>query len=82
MIDGTLELPNILSWLKVLRGDDIYGKEGNYPKSMESLNFGTKRNFGKSFIEETRMHRKDAPMFTDKMPNNFQAYRIDSLNNA
>ena len=72
MIDGTLELPNILSMAQSLRGDDIYGKEGNYPKSMESLTLGQRGNFGKSFIEETRMHRKDAPMFTDKMPNNFR----------
>jgi len=72
MIDGTLELPNILSMAQSLRGDDIYGKDGNYPKSMESLTLEQRENFGKSFIEETRMHRKDAPMFTDKMPNNFR----------
>jgi tetratricopeptide (TPR) repeat protein len=72
MIDGTLELPNILSMAQSLRGDDIYGKEGNYPKSMESLTLEQRENFGKSFIEETRMHRRDAPMFTDKMPNNFR----------
>ena len=72
MIDGTLELPNILSMAQSLRGDDIYGKEGNYPKSMDSLTLEQRENFGKSFIEETRMHRKEAPMFTDKMPNNFR----------
>ena len=71
-IDGTLELPNILSMAQSLRGDDIYGKEGNYPKSMESLTMKQREDFGKSFIEDTRMHRKDAPMFTDKMPNNFR----------
>ena len=37
MVDGTLELPNILSMAQRLRGDDIYGKLGNYPKSMKSL---------------------------------------------
>ena len=72
MIDGTLELPNILSMAQSLRGDDIYGKEGNYPKSMESLTLKQREDFGKSFIEDTRMHRKDAPRFTDKMPNNFR----------
>ena len=72
MIDGTLELPNILSIAQSLRGDDIYGKLGNYPKSMKSLSFEQRESFGKSFIEDTRMHRKDAPMFTDKMPNNFR----------
>jgi len=71
-IDGTLELPNILSIAQSLRGDDIYGKEGNYPKSMKSLNIEQRESLGKSFIDDTRMHRKDAPMFTDKMPNNFR----------
>jgi tetratricopeptide (TPR) repeat protein len=72
MIDGTLELPNILSIAQSLRGDDIYGKLGNYPKSMKSLSLEQRESFGKSFIGDTRMHRKDAPMFTDKMPNNFR----------
>ncbi len=72
MIDGTLELPNILAMAQSLRGDDIYGKEGNYPKSMESLTLEQRETFGKNFIDDTRMHRKDAPMFTDKMPNNFR----------
>ena len=72
MIDGTLELPNILSIAQSLRGDDIYGKLGNYPKSMSSLTQKQREDFGKQFIEDTRMHRKDAPMFTDKMPNNFR----------
>jgi len=72
MIDGTLELPNILSIAQSLRGDDIYGKLGNYPKSMSSLTQKQREDFGKRFIDDTRMHRKDAPMFTDKMPNNFR----------
>jgi tetratricopeptide (TPR) repeat protein len=72
MIDGTLELPNILSMAQSLRGDDIYGKEGNYPKSMEKLSSERRKEMGKMFIDDTRMHRKDAPRFTDKMPNNFR----------
>jgi tetratricopeptide (TPR) repeat protein len=72
MVDGTLELPNILSTAQSLRGDDIYGKLGNYPKSMASLSLEKRELLGKKFIDDTRMHRKDAPMFTDKMPNNFR----------
>ena len=72
MIDGTLELPNILSMAQSLRGDDIYGKEGNYPKSMEDLSLERRTEMGKMFIDDTRMHRQDAPRFTDKMPNNFR----------
>jgi len=36
------------------------------------LNIEQRESLGKSFIDDTRMHRKDAPMFTDKMPNNFR----------
>ena len=72
MIDGTLELPNILSTAQGLRGDDIYGKLGNYPKSMESLTAAKRESLGKIFIDDTKMHREHAPMFTDKMPNNFR----------
>ena len=72
MIDGTLELPNILSMAQSLRGDDIYGKLGNYPKSMQSLTLEEREAFGQKFIADTKMHRKDAPFFTDKMPNNFR----------
>ena len=72
MVDGTLELPNILSIAQSLRGDDIYGKLGNYPKSMESLSLDQREALGRGYIEDTKMHRKDAPVFTDKMPNNFR----------
>ena len=72
MVDGTLELPNILSIAQSLRGEDIYGKLGNYPKSMESLTLEQRETLGKGYIEDTRMHRKEAPRFTDKMPNNFR----------
>ena len=72
MIDGTLELPNILSMAQSLRGKDIYGTMGNYPKSMKSLTLEQRDELGKSFIKDTKMHRNEAPRFTDKMPNNFR----------
>ena len=72
MVDGTLELPNILSLAHSLRGNDVYGKKGNYPKVMSEFTPEQREQMGKSYIEETKIHRKDAPMFTDKMPNNFR----------
>ena len=72
MIDGTLELPNILSLAHSLRGDDVYGLKGNYPNVMKDFTDEQRFNLGKSFVEDTRIHRKNAPMFTDKMPNNFR----------
>jgi len=72
MIDGTLELPNILSLAHSLRGDDVYGKKGNYPRVINHLSDEQRYLFGDSYINETSIHRKSAPMFTDKMPNNFR----------
>ena len=72
MIDGTLELPNILSLAQKLRGDDIYGKKGNYPRNMKNLTLEQRIEMGSNFINETKIHRKNAPKFTDKMPNNFR----------
>ena len=72
MIDGTLELPNILTMAQDLRGEDIYGTLGKYPGSMKNLSKEDREELGKKFIIDTKMHRKNAPMFTDKMPNNFR----------
>ena len=72
MIDGTLELPNILTMAQELRGDDIYGLEGKYPEVLKQLDKTKRKELGQRFIDETQMHRKNAPMFTDKMPNNFR----------
>ena len=72
MVDGTLELPNILSLAQTLRGDDVYGKKGKYPQVMSSLTKTDRLKMGEDFIKDTRIHRNDAPMFTDKMPNNFR----------
>ena len=79
MIDGTLELPNILSIAQNLRGDDIYGKKGNYPKSLRDLSKDKRLELGRNFIKDTRIHRKEAPMFTDKMPNNFRHIGLINL---
>jgi hypothetical protein len=47
-------------------------KKGNYPKVMSDFTHEQREQMGKTYIEETKIHRKDAPMFTDKMPNNFR----------
>ena len=79
MIDGTLELPNILSLAHSLRGDDVYGLKGNYPKVMKDFTNEQRVDMGNSFINDTRIHRKGAPMFTDKMPNNFRHIGLINL---
>ena len=46
MVDGTLELPNILSMAQSLRGEDIFGSLGNYPQTMESLTLEQRLDMG------------------------------------
>jgi len=71
-VDGTLELPNILSLAHRLRrgieGIDVKG----YPEILPELSGASLKTFGEDFISDTRIHRQGAPFFIDKMPNNFR----------
>jgi tetratricopeptide (TPR) repeat protein len=70
-IDGTLELPNILSLAGRLRRQ---GRSSGtpYPDNLAELSAEQLQQFGEQFIEDTRIHRQGAPLFIDKMPNNFR----------
>ena len=69
-IDGTLELPNILSLAHKLRGRSA--GDSAYPRVLHELPQDELAALGRAFIDETRMHRQGAAFFTDKMPNNFR----------
>ncbi|NVE93454.1 tetratricopeptide repeat-containing sulfotransferase family protein [Altererythrobacter lutimaris] len=69
-VDGTLELPNILALAHRLRGRKAGASR--YPEILHELTAEQLAKFGEQFIEETRIHRQDAPFFIDKMPNNFR----------
>jgi len=71
-VDGTLELPNILSLSQKLRRHTIDGATPGYPQVLELLTQEELTRFGQEFIEDTRTHRQGAPFFIDKMPNNFR----------
>jgi hypothetical protein len=75
-VEGTQELPNILSLSQRLRrggerGAPMSGKS-RYPEILTTLPDEALREFGEQYIEETRVHRHGAPYFIDKMPNNFR----------
>ena len=72
LVDGTQELPNILSLSQSLRrrGRQEFGSD--YPQVLEKLDRSELAEFGRTFIEETKIHRLGAPYFIDKMPNNFR----------
>ncbi|MDE0454155.1 MAG: sulfotransferase [Gammaproteobacteria bacterium] len=71
-VDGTLELPNILSLSQQLRRRGLKRDEPGYPDILATLSDEELRQFGQQYIDDTRIHRQGAPFFVDKMPNNFR----------
>ncbi len=71
-IDGTLELPNILSLAHRLRRQKHASNDSLYPENLHDLDVQQLRDMGQDFIDSTRIHRQGAPFFIDKMPNNFR----------
>ena len=71
-VDGTLELPNILSLAHQLRGRKQVSDRDRYPRILHELPDEELAALGRNYIENTAIHRKGAPFFTDKMPNNFR----------
>ena len=71
-IDGTLELPNVLALVHRLNGRRRRDEAPRYPGILADLDDEKFVEFGRQYIEDTRVHRQGAPYFTDKMPNNFR----------
>ncbi|BCT91334.1 hypothetical protein LYSHEL_03580 [Lysobacter helvus] len=71
-VEGTMELPELLSLTRDLRRR-AEGEGGtHYHDVLASLDAGAIADLGAQYLEHTRIHRKsDAPLFIDKMPNNW-----------
>ena len=72
MVDGTLELPNILTISQELRRRGEEKSKLGYPGVIGDLNQSELAALGTRYLKETRIHRQAAPFFIDKMPNNFR----------
>ncbi len=48
------------------------GESAGYPDVLNTLDAEALAGYGREYIENTRIHRADAPFFVDKMPNNFR----------
>ena len=70
-VDGTIELPNIISISHKLNGRQKTSDMPEYPGVLKQLTGEQFERLGRQYIEDTRVHRGTAPFFTDKMPNNF-----------
>ena len=70
-VEGTSELPllaKISESIGRYRTDNV-----RYPEAVTDLRDKDLRAYGKQYIEESQRHRvTERPLFTDKLPNNFQ----------
>ena len=70
MVEGTQELHEIGQIARRLSGTD---EDGRYPESIADLSPADRERLGRSYVDDTRIHRKTAkPLFIDKMPNNWR----------
>ena len=72
MVEGTMELPDLIVMARRLGGKTASRAESAYPEALAELSPEQLRELGEEFLERTRVQRKtDKPFFIDKMPNNF-----------
>jgi len=77
LVDATHELPEagrIIQQINRDRNDRI-----TYPEAVREFADETWAALGRTYIDLTRQHRRGAPYFIDKMPNNFASIGLLSL---
>ena len=75
-VQGTMELPHILNYVRELGGtveERFESAAGNskYPSSVLQLSDEERRALGERYLKETENYHLGSPYFVDKMPNNF-----------
>ena len=71
-IEGTMELPDIPQMAMRLGGRKQRSQDSEYPGALAGLSPEDLRGLGEEYLARTRIQRKTAaPLFIDKMPNNF-----------
>jgi tetratricopeptide (TPR) repeat protein len=71
-VEGTHELPEIEALAARLGGHPGRPSEGAYPEVLAALSGAELNALGEEYLQRTRVYRKTAaPLFIDKMPNNF-----------
>ncbi len=72
LVEGTRELPDILTFAQRLSGRKLRVDPSHYPEALTDLGAGELRALGEEYLARARVHRKtDRPFFVDKMPNNW-----------
>ena len=70
-VEGTFELPDILSIARRLSGKRNPEDPSRYPQMLADLSRDEVYALGAEYLERTGVHRTGLPHFIDKMPNNF-----------
>jgi tetratricopeptide (TPR) repeat protein len=71
-VEGTQELPDIISMVRRLGGKARRGSESHYPEVLAELAPDDLRALGQEYLDRAQVHRKlGRPFFIDKMPNNW-----------
>ncbi|MEI9991937.1 MAG: sulfotransferase [Rhizomicrobium sp.] len=71
-VEGTMELPDIISIARRLSGRKARSQASNYPEMLADLAREEFSDLGAEYLERTRVQRKlGRRFFIDKMPNNF-----------
>jgi len=70
-VEGTMELPDILSIARRLSGKKSRDEISNYPAVLGELTAAEAAALGEEYLQRTAIHRSGTPRFIDKMPNNF-----------
>lgn len=78
-IDGTMELANIIGLAHRLNGRRLVRETPRYPGILADLGTEDLARLGEAYIADTRSHRRGAPFFVDKMPNNFRHIALIQL---
>jgi len=70
-VDGTAELPDIIDMARRLSGKQRPRDPSRYPAILHELDAAQLLALGEEYLARTRIQRRGAPYFIDKMPNNF-----------
>lgn len=78
-VEGTQELPDIISIARRLNNKKHPEDEARYPKVLANLSNDEIAKLGEGYLEHTQIHRSGKPFFIDKMPNNFAHIGLISM---
>ncbi|MGQ0741546.1 MAG: tetratricopeptide repeat-containing sulfotransferase family protein [Alphaproteobacteria bacterium] len=71
-VEGTMELPDVISIVRRLGGKKRKSEQATYPESLRNMKADNFENIGAEYLERTRIQRKlGRPFFIDKTPQNF-----------